>query len=431
MKFFLFWIIFLFNFNSAFAESNLFFFLESAYKNNHKLNAERENFKAIKQNLNISKSEFLPSISITGSIDGNQSSNRTDQVGANLSDISNDTETKKISIDQKIFSGFENYNSYKKSELEIKKAKFELKNVEQLTLLNAANVYFDLIYKSKSKKFNLSNVDLFERQVESDSVRMQKGEITLTDLAQSESSLAGAKAKYIAAETELLTTKSNFERIIRIKAPNKIIENFNIEINLPNSLAESLSLSEKNNPKLLIARLNYQISEKNLNIQKAKLSPTASINFSKSESKDYSSTVDKIDQESVKAIVSWPIIKGGKNYASIKKSQYKKKQSNLILKDTINDIKTQTANAWSVYQSAESVQKSTISQVEAAEIANEGITLEYDSGNTRTTLEVIQSRSLLLNARIANAIAERDFIVSKFSLLETIGKLNLNNIRNL
>ena len=112
---------------------------------------------------------------------------------------------------------------------------------------------------------------------------MQKGEITLTDLAQSESSLAGAKSKYIAAETELLTTKSNVERIIRIKDPNKIIENFNIEINLPNSLAESLSLSEKNNPKLLIARLNYQISEKNLNIQKAKLSPTASINFSKSE----------------------------------------------------------------------------------------------------------------------------------------------------
>ncbi len=103
MKFFLFCIIFLFNFNSAFAENNLVFFLESAYKNNHKLNAERENFKAIKQNLNISKSEFLPSISITGSIDGNQSSNRTDQVGANLRDISNDTETKKISIDQKIF----------------------------------------------------------------------------------------------------------------------------------------------------------------------------------------------------------------------------------------------------------------------------------------------------------------------------------------
>ena len=73
---------------------------------------------------------------------------------------------------------------------------------------------------------------------------------------------------------------------------------------------------------------------------------------------------------------------------------------------------------------------STKSQVKAAEIANEGITLEYDSGNTRTTLEVIQSRSLLLTARIANAKAERDFILSKFELLATIGNLTLSNIKN-
>ena len=68
------------------------------------------------------------------------------------------------------------------------------------------------------------------------------------------------------------------------------------------------------------------------------------------------------------------------------------------------------------------------SQVKAAEIANEGITLEYDSGNTRTTLEVIQSRSLLLEARISNAIAERNFAVSKFELLAVIGELTLENL---
>ena len=73
----------------------------------------------------------------------------------------------------------------------------------------------------------------------------------------------------------------------------------------------------------------------------------------------------------------------------------------------------------------------TKAQVKAAEIANEGITLEYDSGNTRTTLEVIQSRSLLLDARIANAKAERDFIISKFKLLFQLGQLNIENIKSL
>ena len=67
--------------------------------------------------------------------------------------------------------------------------------------------------------------------------------------------------------------------------------------------------------------------------------------------------------------------------------------------------------------------------MKAAEIANEGISLEYDSGKTRTTLELIQSRTLLLDARISNAIAERDFIISKYKLLDQIGRLSLENIK--
>ena len=73
----------------------------------------------------------------------------------------------------------------------------------------------------------------------------------------------------------------------------------------------------------------------------------------------------------------------------------------------------------------------TKSQLEAAEIANEGITLEYDSGSNRTTLELIQSRSLLLDARISNARAQRNFIISQFELLKEIGKLDINTVKNI
>ena len=276
----------------------------------------------------------------------------------------------------------------------------------------------------------MSNIDLFERQFETDSARLQKGEITLTDLAQSESSLAGARAKFISAETELLTIKKSFERIIRAKAPTEIEENLKLIVNLPKNLNDALNISKINNPKLIMARLDYEITERNLNIEKAKFSPSASINYSKSENRDFSSSIDKTDEESVKASINWPLIKGGQNYSSIKKSKFKKNQSSLTLQDTVNLITADTANAWSVYQSAESVLKATKAQVKAAEIANEGITLEYDSGNTRTTLEVIQSRSLLLNARISNAKAERDFAISKFELLSVLGELSLQNIKS-
>ena len=424
-------IVLLFFFNYVNAENHLQFFVDSALKNNLKLNAERKNQKSIKQNVNISRSEFLPSISLSGDQSSSQSTNKTNQSGSNLSDSNLDTETKTVSIDQKIFQGFKGYNTLKKSELELQRANFKLKQTEQQTILDTISAYFDLIFKTKNEEFNVSNVNLFERQVESDSARLQKGEITLTDLAQSESSLAGANASLIKAKTELLASKTNFERVIREKPPSVINSEERIEVELPNTLQEAINLAKVNNSDLLIAKLNYKIAEKNLSIEKAKLSPSASINYSKSENKDYSSTIDELDQETVKATISWPIIKGGENISSIKKSSLKKQRSLLLSDDAENRVVTETTNAWSKYQSSESVLIATEAQLKAAEIANEGITLEYDSGNTRTTLELIQSRSLLLDARISFAKAKRDFIISKFELAFQLGTLSSNSIKSL
>ena len=429
MKKYLIVIFIFFSISHLQARDNLMFYIEKALENNLKLNAERKNNKSIKQNVNISRSEFLPTISLSGDQTSSQSTNKTNQSGSNLSDSNLDTETKTVSIDQKIFQGFKGYNSLKKSELEVQKANFTLKKTEQQTILDAISAYFDLIFKTKNEEFNISNVNLFERQVESDSARLQKGEITLTDLAQSESSLAGANANLIKAKTELLTSKTNFERVIREKAPIIINSNERIEIKLPNTLQEAIKVAKLNNSDLLIAKLNYQIAEKDLNIEKAKLSPSASINYSKSENKDYSSTIDEIDQETVKATISWPIIKGGENISAIKKSSLKKQRSLLLSDDAENRVVTETTNIWSKYQSSESVLAATEAQLKAAEIANEGITLEYDSGNTRTTLELIQSRSLLLDSRISFAKAKRDFMISKFELAFQLGTLSSNSIK--
>ncbi len=415
----------LFKLSALYAENNVLFFVETALQKNPKINAERENLKAVKQNENISKSEFLPSLTISGSQTSTETSNIIDQSGTRSGNTKRNTETKKISVDQKIFQGFQGYNNFRKSRLEFEKAKNEYKQVEQDTILNSVSAYYDLIFKNKSKDFNLANVDLFERQVESDRSRLQKGEISLTDLAQSESSLAGAQAAFIKADSEYISAIAEFERINRISAPKDLNDNFEVSFSMPESLDNALELSNTNNPSLAIARINLAISERELNVEKAKLSPSATLNYSKTENKDLSATVDEDEKETVKATVSWPIIQGGKNFSSIKKFKHKKEKNALLLADKENEIKTQTSTSWSFFQSAESVLVSTEAQLKAAEIANEGITLEYDSGNTRTTLEVIQSRSLLLEARISNARAKKDFIVSKLKLLSQVGGLDL------
>ncbi len=411
------------------AYENLNFYIKKAIENNLQLNAERKKLDSAKQSKNILRSEFLPNITISGDQSSSTSKNRVNQSGESLGDTNLDSESKTISLEQKIFSGFKGINTFKKSELETQKASLELNQVKQQTILNTASAYFDLIYKIKNEKFNFSNVNLFERQVETDNARLQKGEITLTDLAQSESSLAGANANLIKAKTELLSSKTNFERITRENIPR--FENLNdtIFLDLPNSLVASLDLAKQRNIDLLISKLDYEISVKDLDIQRSRLSPSASITVSKSENNDFSQSIDEKDEETVKATITWPIIKGGENFSSIKKSSLDKQRAKLLLEDTVNKITIDTSNSWSNYKSSKSVLEATRAQLKAAEIANEGITLEYDSGNTRSTLEVIQSRSLLLDARIAFAKAERDFMVSQFQLAKQIGTLSVKLLK--
>ncbi len=415
-------------FSQTKAENNLSFYTLKAIDSNLQLNAERKNLEAAKQSKNISRSEFLPNITISGDQTSTTTTNRINQSGSILSDTNLDSETKSISLEQKIFSGFKGVNTFKKSELETQKAKLELKSAEQKTILDTAKAYFDLIYSFKNEKFNLSNVNLFERQVEADNARVQKGEITLTDLAQSESYLAGANADLIKAKTKYFSSKTNFERITGVKAPDPENLDQKIILNLPVTLRSSLDLANINNIRLLISKLDYEISIKDLNIERSRLSPSASINVSKTESKDFSSSIDEKDDESVKATITWPIIKGGENISTIKKSSFNKQRAELLLKDTKNSVKTETTNHWSDFKSFQGVLEATKAQLKAAEIANEGITLEYDTGITRTTLEVIQSRSLLLDARISHAKAERDFIISQFELAKQIGILSVKSI---
>ena len=414
-------------FSQTKAENNLNFYTLKALDNNLQLNAERKNLDAAKQSKNISRSEFYPSLTISGNQTSTTTSNRINQSGSKLADTNLDSETKSIELEQVIFSGFKGVNTFKKSELETQKAQLELKSVEQKTILDTAKAYFDLIYNFKNENFNLSNVNLFERQVEVDNARVQKGEITLTDLAQSESSLAGANADLIKAKTEYFSSKTNFERVTGVKAPNPEYLDQKIILNLPNTLKSSLDLAKLNNIGLLISKLDYEISIKDLYIERSRLSPSASINISKTESKDFSSSIDEKDDESVKATITWPIIKGGENVSAIKKSSFNKQRAELLLKDAINNVKIETTNHWSDFKSSKGVLEATKAQLKTAEIANEGISLEYDTCITRTTLEVIQSRSLLLDARISHAKAERDFIISQFELAKQIGTLSIKS----
>ena len=273
------------------------------------------------------------------------------------------------------------------------------------------------------------NIDLLERQVETDQNRLEKGEISLTDLAQSESSLAGGRAELISAQNELVTSKANFEKVIGKKPSKNVQEIKELNLNLPKSLAGAYKISNEENPDLQIAFLEYKQSKLDVVIAGSNLSPSATLSYKISEQDDFSATVKDRTQQTVKAEASWPLFAGGSNLFSLREAQALKNQKELLYEDSKKQNETDVANAWSSYQSSKSILTSIRSQVKAAEIANEGITLEYESGTSRTTLEVIQSRSILLSARINLASSERNFLISQFNLLSAIGRLTAKQLK--
>ena len=414
-------VIFTLGINESKANT-LFDSLNSAYLNNPKLNAERANMRASREEKRESISEFLPSVTVSGYV-SDQENTKTGGSDSNFKPAE-----QSVTVEQKIFQGGSGVANFMKKKHGQSLGEFKLKKIEQEILLEAAKVHTELLLNKNKVNINLMNVDLFERQVENDQNRLEKGEINLTDLAQSESSLAGARAELIASQNDLVTSKANFEKIIGEKPTENIQEVKEINLGLPESLAAAYNISNSENPNLQIALLEFKQSKLDVVIAGSELSPTATLSYKIAEQDDISATIQDRTQQTITATATWPLFAGGSNLFNLRKAQELRNQKELLLQDSKNTTETDVANAWSNYQSSKSVLDSIRFQVKAAEIASEGITLEYESGGSRTTLEVIQSRTILLNSRINLASSERNFFISQFNLLLAVGRLTAQQL---
>ena len=398
--------------------------LKRAYETNPELNAERESLNISEEELKVSFSSYLPSITLEGSKSQEDTEKLTNRDGSNASFVDVEPESRSITVTQTLID-FGRGAELAKSKIGIDLAKAKLLKKEQEILYKAADAYTGLISAKEKFAINNSNVNLLERQVETDRIRLERGNISLSDVAQSESSLAGAKAKLIQAENDFLTSRLNYENIIGQLNDIESLDKSTINnLNLPNQLSDAIEISKKNNPDLIIAKLEYEQSKKDTISARSNLAPTAKLSFDRSQTDDLSSTYDERQKDILKATVTWPFFSGGKNYANLKKNKSTELQKSLLLDNSIKKNQTDVASAWSSYQSNQSLLNSVRAQVDAAEIANEGIVAEYNSGSDRTTLEVIQSNSLLLDAQISLADSEKNYILSQFNLLKSIGLLS-------
>ena len=188
--------------------------LERAYKTNPELNAERESINISEQELKVSISSYLPTITLEGTKSEEDTEKLTNRDGSNASITDVDPSTRSLKITQTLID-FGRGAELAKSKIGIDLAKAKLLKKEQDILYKSIQAYTGLVSANEKLKINKDNVNLLDRQVETDRIRLERGNISLSDVAQSESSLAGAEAKFIQAEkvcTHWTARKNNESR---------------------------------------------------------------------------------------------------------------------------------------------------------------------------------------------------------------------------
>ena len=397
--------------------------LNQTYQNNIQLNAERENIKASEEDVNIAKADYKPSLTLSGSKSIENTNKLTNQSGgdATINDV--DPFSTSIKLEQKLLD-YGRDLALEKNITALDLAKAKLVKKEQEILHDAIYAFTNLIFARETLNINAKNLNLLIRQVENDKIRRDRGQITNTDLAQSESSLAGAQAQFAKSKSDLLISKLNYENVIgKLSDPNQLKKNSNAIVSIPSTLNEAINISKQNNPDILIAKLDLEKSEKDLAISESDLKPTASISLQRTYTDDLSATVNQKEQDVLKATLSWPFYSGGKKKSTINKNSNLTTRKRLLLEDAVRINETNVASAWSSLESSESFLNSVKVQVSAAKIANEGIAAEYERGS-RTTLDVIQSNALLLSAQISLASSEKNYLMAQYNLLKAVGLLN-------
>ena len=399
--------------------------LKQTFDNNLELQAERKNLEIQQEVINMSRSDLLPTFTLTGKKNFEETNEITTQSGADASVTDVDTSSASIKLEQTLLDGSGRKSEYEKSKLGLNLTEAKLIKKEQEIFLRAIEAYTGLILAYEKLNINEENVNLLQRQFELDNARLSRGQITASDLAQSQSSLAGAQARYIEAQNNIVTSKLNYENVIGVIAAKENLKKiYNAQVSIPKNLNEAKKISLEKSPELIIAEIEYGQSELDVKIARSDLSPTAKISLERTYTDDLSATYDEREKDVLQATVSWPFQFGGKNKSNVTKNLQAKGMKRLLLENAQKNNTQSVTSSWSTLQSSRSFLQAVQSQVKASEVATEGISFEYESGSGRSTFDVLQSRSNLINAKINLAEAERSYLLAQYRVLKSVGLLN-------
>ena len=402
--------------------------LVRAYQNNPQLNAQRAQVRSTDENVPQELSGYRPKVSVTASAGYQYTETITTSGGSptNLVRTGNrGTDPPRsigATVTQTLFNGQQTANKTRAAESQVSGAREALRVLEQSVLLSAATIYMDYLRDAAIVEVQKSNVRVLEQTLKQTQDRFNVGEVTRTDVAQSEAQLAAGKTQELTAEANLVTTKSNFRRIIGNEpgneAPGSPVDRF-----LPGSLPSAVELSLVENPNVTAAMYGIDVNFLQVKINEGALLPTVTLQGSVQQAYEQTMITQRSFGASAVVQASVPIYQGGAEYSLIRQSKENLTQQRLVLEQTRDQTRANTVTAWGQLVAGKAQVSSAQSQVTASEVALNGVREEAKAGQ-RTTLDVLNAQQALVNARVSLVTAQHDRVVASYAVLSSIGRLS-------
>ncbi|MDD3668682.1 MAG: TolC family outer membrane protein [Alphaproteobacteria bacterium] len=396
--------------------------LSHTYENSLAINAERANLKAIGEGVEKARAGYHPNVYVQGSIGRAHNKMTFDNaaIGSFTQTYDQTPRTASVNLVQPVFSGGTTYNAVGAAQKQVQSGRSGLKNTEQAVLLDAAAVYMDVIRDKAVLDLQVNNEKVLKKHLESYKKRFQAGDLTRTDVAQSEARVSGATAARIAAAGRLEIAKATFYSVVGLE-PVRLKDVTEISLNIPKTLDACVAEALQGNPKVRAAEYMRDAMASVARAKKGIISPRVDVQAS-AGMQDRNTQIKELNYWQVTANLNVPLYQAGTEYAEVREAKSLENKHRILAEKTKQDVRAETIAAWEEYQAVRAQIKSLKAQIKASKTALDGVIREADVG-ARTVLDVLDAEQEYLNSQVAFVKAHRDEIVSAYALMSALGRL--------
>ncbi|HSR73081.1 MAG TPA: TolC family outer membrane protein [Kiloniellales bacterium] len=396
--------------------------LASAYAGNPTIQAARAQLRAVNEGVPQALSNWRPQVTVSGSTGTQRTDSQTRT--ASVDESTNPIELQ-ADVVQPLYRGGRTVAGTERAEFEVESERARLTSIEQQVLLRAATAYMDVLRDQAVVGLNAGNERVLARQLEAAEDRFEVGEVTRTDVAQSETRLAVATAGRVAAEGNLESSRAVFEEVIGVM-PGELAVPPAIP-DLPESLQETIDLAQAQNPDVVASELAERAAQKRVREVLGELYPTVSLVGTLRHAEETSSSNSESDSAALLAEVVVPLYQQGAVSSRVREAKQVASQRRLEIEETRRRATQEAVSAWNALESARAQHISFQSGVRSAEIALEGVRQENAVG-ARTILDILDAEQELLDARVNLVRSQRDEFVAGFQVLTAIGRMTAGDL---